>query len=491
MTARRGPLLAWAAAAIALAGRSTAGRAQDSVTAAPPPPAPAEQAARPDTAAAGLSAKRPVQAMLEGLGINVGLNRANDWIFNVHNPWEGYWARVGPRTWGTNIRYGWAWDGDAFPTNMFAHPVHGGSYFRAGRENGLDFWESAPLPFLGSAEWEYFGETARPSLNDFYNTGFGGIVLGEMTFRLVALVRDNEARGTGRVLREIAAIPLDPVGTLKRLLAGDFSRVYANPAERVPGALSFQLQGGPRLAVDSAINARRVVAPSIVAELSYGDAFAHPYAQPFDVFVARLQLGIGGHPVNDLNVAGRLFAHEFTNPSATFRTIFTVNQKLEYSGNPAYKFGGQMLDVGLVTGFSLGQGVDVRAEGYAEGIMLGAVDAPGAGVVGSLRTYDFGPGVGFDVGTRLLVWSFPVLTARWHWTFIHSVSGSSADHFTQLPSVEAGFPVTGTLGIGAYAGWYRRRSAYADWPGEVTTYPDFRAYLVWQTHRRPRRPEPQ
>jgi hypothetical protein len=481
----RGRLLALAAASCIAASWPGVGSAQDSVPAAPPPAAaPADS---PSAGCIGCPPKRPLRAVLEGLAVNIALNRFDAWVRNAYNSREGHWARVGPRTWSSNLRDGWEWDTDEFPTNMFAHPVHGGAYFRAGRQNGLDFWESMPLPFLGSAEWEYFGENARPSLNDFYNTSFGGIVLGEMTFRLVALVRDNQGRGVGRFFRELAALPLDPIGTVKRFLSGDFKRVFTNPAERVPGALSFQLQGGVRLAVDSGPDRRRTAASALVAELSYGDAFAQPYAEPFDVFVARLLIGPGGNSVNELRVAGRLFAHEFTNPWATVRTIFSVNQKIEYAGNPAYKYGGQSLDVGLVAGFELGRDVDVRAEGYAEGILLGAVDAPGAGVQNTPRTYDFGPGVGVDLGASLLVRTFPVLSARWHWSIVHSVSGSPADHFTQLPSIEAGLPFAGRFGVGAYAGWYQRRSIYAGSAGEAATYPDFRVYLVWQTHKRPPR----
>lgn len=480
--------VAVAAAILLGAALPDAAAAQDSLPPAPVGAAPTTGAPPADTGTPcrGCRPKRPLRAVLEGLAINVAVNRYDAWIQNAYNPWEGHWARVGLRSWSANLRGGWDWDTDAFPTNMFVHPIHGSEYFLAGRSNGLNFWESVPLPFLGSAEWEYFGETARPSLNDFYNTAFGGVVLGEMSHRLVALIRDDRARGTGRVLREVAAAPLDPVGFLTRIFNGDVSRVQANPADRESGALTLELRGGGRLAEDSGTIHKRVLASTLVAELRYGDPFAKPYARPFDVFDARLMIGAGGHSVNELTVAGQLFAHEFTYPSADVRTIFTVSQKIEYVLNPAYKYGGQSLDVGLLAGFTIGRGVVVRTNGYLEGIMLGAVDAPGAGIDSTLRTYDFGPGAGFGVGASLRVNDFPVLTARWRWSIVHSVSGSPADHYTQLPSVEIGIPVTSRLGVGAYAGWYRRHSDYAGRPGEAVTYPDFRASLVWQTRHRPR-----
>jgi len=429
--------------------------------------------------------RRPLQAVLEGLAFNVAVNRFDDWVRNAWNPREGYWARVGPDSWSRNLRLGWEWDTDEFSTNLFMHPVHGAVYFRSGRENGLDFWESVPLAFLGSAEWEYFGENARPSLNDFYNTSFGGVALGEMTYRLAALVRDDHSRGAVRILRELAALPLDPVGSLRRLLSGDLTRVAPGPIPREPGALALRLQGGARVAVDSGPLHRHSAASALVAELDYGDPFARPYREPFDVFSARVLIGAGGYPVNELRVTGRLYAHEFTNRSTAVRTFFTVQQRLEYAGNPAYKFAAQALDVGLSAGFTLHRGWDVRLEGFAEGIALGAVDAPGAGIQGTPRTYDFGPGVGIEAAASLRKRTFPLLTARWHGALVHSVSGSPADHYTQLPSLEAGIPLGRRLGIGAYAGWYVRRSSYAGAPREAASYPDYRVYLTWQTHRRP------
>jgi len=453
--------------------------------------------AHADSGCAGCPPARPYLAVLSVLGSNVFLNRLDTWVLKVYDPAEGYWTRVSPQSWGDNIRSGWVWDADNFSINMFGHPYQGGTYFRSGRTNGLNFWESVPLTFLGSVEWEFFGETTKPSLNDFYNTGFGGIVVGEMVYRLVTLIRDNEAHGAVRVLRELVAFPLDPAGGLRRLVGGDFTRVYANPGDRNPPLLALQVQSGLRQARDSGIAAKRVIRGLVVAELSYGDAFLTPYRRPFDLFVARALISPGATTISgattigELRIAGRLYAHEMTNPSASLRTFFTVRQKFEYTRSPAYKFGGQSLEAGVVTGFSPGTGVAVRAEAYAEAILMGAVDAPGAGDPGTPRTYDFGPGVGSDVTVSVQLRHFPVFSGRYHWGMVHSVSGSPADHFTQLPSLEAALPLTRTVGLGVYAGWYIRHSVYTDRPDESKTHRDLRAYLVWRTRPRPAAPAPQ
>src|SRR6185503_5787788 len=153
--------------------------------------------------------KRPLLAIGEALAINVLVNRFDAWALGAD------WAqKAGLRSWRTNLRLGWEWDEDSFQTNMFGHPYHGGLYFNTARSNGMSYWESAPVSFVGSWTWEYLGEKYRPSLNDFFMTSFGGIALGEMFHRIGLTIRDNTARGGKRVFKEFVAMPLDPVGGL-------------------------------------------------------------------------------------------------------------------------------------------------------------------------------------------------------------------------------------------------------------------------------------
>src|SRR3954463_8796672 len=84
---------------------------------------------------------RPIMAISQVALINTFVNRVDAWAFSQD------WARSGTRVWGEHLRLGWEWDEDAFTTNMFAHPYHGGLYFNAGRANGLDYFESVPLAF--------------------------------------------------------------------------------------------------------------------------------------------------------------------------------------------------------------------------------------------------------------------------------------------------------------------------------------------------------
>ena len=437
-----------------------------------------------DTTAAGRPHTHVLRALLQVAGLNAIINRVDCDVAQARDTAGVLWACVTPRVWSRNLHYGWAWDADAFPTNMFLHPHHGAMYFNAGRANGLDFWESAPLAFLGSLMWEYFGETELPSLNDLYNTGFGGIVLGEVYHRLGALVRDDRRTGTGRVLRELAALPIDPMGTLNRWARGGFSRVGPNPPDRHPGTLGLLVQAGGRTARDPAAESR-LTSPSLLVDLAYGDAYHQPYDRPFDVFNVRMQVSPDGGGVNLLRVAGRLWALELTSPTSDDRSILTVNQTFDYQNTAAYKFGAQGVELGFVSGLGFFLGIDMRTEIFAEGLMLGAVDAPKAGILGSGRSYDFGPGVGASLAASFLVRGRPLLSVRGHWAYLHSVSGSPADHYISSAGVELILPVVREIGLGAYAGWFDRRSHYPGQPDETVSSPEMRFFLSWQPNRTP------
>src|SRR5258706_9222649 len=185
---------------------------------------------------------RTVMAISQVALINTFVNRMDAWVFKQD------WARSGRRVWGEHLRLGWEWDEDAFTTNMFAHPYHGGLYSNAARANGLGFFQAVPYAIMGSWTWEYFGEKYRPSLNDWYMTSFGGITLGEVFHRIGATIRDNGATGRGRTLRELAALPMDPIGSLNRLVRGQWRAPGVNSPRPGPGSYAFRIGGRGRLA---------------------------------------------------------------------------------------------------------------------------------------------------------------------------------------------------------------------------------------------------
>ncbi|RKG67523.1 DUF3943 domain-containing protein, partial [Corallococcus exercitus] len=144
------------------------------------------------------------------------------------------WANVSPEVWGRNLTSGFEWDADKFTANQLDHPYHGGIYYNIGRDNGLSYWEAAPLTFFGSLQWEVFGENNRPSTNDIINTSLGGLAVGEVLYRLSSMILDNGATGWERGGREVAAGLLNPGRGFSRVVRGEAWRVGPTPREWTP-----------------------------------------------------------------------------------------------------------------------------------------------------------------------------------------------------------------------------------------------------------------
>ena len=151
-----------------------------------------------------LQPRRPWKAALETFGLNMLV-----WSFDRYIVKED-WAYINGHTIKSNFKKGPVWDTDQFTTNLFSHPYHGSLYFNAARSNGMNFWQSAPFAAGGSLMWEFFMENEPPSINDMLATTFGGIELGEITYRLSDLFIDNRSSGAERVGREVLAGILSP-----------------------------------------------------------------------------------------------------------------------------------------------------------------------------------------------------------------------------------------------------------------------------------------
>ena len=415
--------------------------------------------------------KRPLMALTQAAAINVFVNRVDAWVFNQD------WARAGTRAWGKNLRLGWEWDEDAFPTNMFAHPYHGSLYFNAARANGLDYFRSIPVAFFGSWTWENFGETYRPSLNDWFMTSFGGIALGEVFHRVGATIRDNRATGGERIRRELAALPLDPIGGYNRLLRGQWTAIGPNPVEHDPGSYVLRLGGGLRFA-EGWVSDSAAKMGLFIIDLLYGDAFAQEYRQPFDVFGGRLILTTGS-PFNALRASGRLYQTNLTPPSARIRHVLTVNQRYDYVKNPAQSIGGQSVEIGVNSRWRFGsKGYGLRTSVFGDFVILGAIDAPSTGL--GERNYDFGPGIGARSEIALERHGARFLRVFWQGELIYAVSGASAHHAVDFLGFELNVPIVKGFAGAIHSTLFNRTSHYPELgTKDDRNYTELRLLLVY------------
>lgn len=388
------------------------------------------------------------------------------------------YAKISATSWKNNLSYPWVWDHDIFVTNQFGHPLQGSMYYNSARTNGYNFWGSAIWPFVGSLTWELFAETEAPSYNDFINTSVGGVILGEALDRLSHVVLDNTATGSARTWREIAGAVINPVGGFNRLVRGETNDVSANPPAWRPRALLGVVDAGYRRssrALDTDDTDTEYSQWNASLLLSYGDPVADLSRSPFSYFAIRADLAGPGETglLNQLSVRGSLAAWTL---NANRRHQIAVSLEYDYFNNPAFVYGGQSVQAGLVS--SIGNPGDTwwgQTNVLLNGVILGATQTDYRTSEG--RFYDYGPGLGPILGGRIFYKSRLQATAGYTGLWIQTIDGTGTQHYQDALLLEGRYWLTSTLGVGlGYVG-YNRHSQYRDFPNVAETATFWRAFV--------------
>ena len=353
--------------------------------------------------------KRPWQALAEVTGINIGVQLFDRWALRTD------FAQTTLNSLKRNFTDGMVWDNDFFITNMFAHPYHGNLYFNAARTNGLTFWESAPYSLVGSAMWEFLGETEPPAINDIIATTFGGIAIGEMSHRLSLSILDDRTFGFPRFLREAAAAIINPIQGLHRIISGDAwhikRRNYRHHDFReTPLDISFSV--GWRYLADDGALFRGIHAPYVNMTLTYGTPVdGDKHTTPYDFFDLEANAAFGGGQpaVNTLNIVGRLWSTPILDKK-DMAGEFGIYQHFNYYDAKPIEDGSSLTPyrISEAAGFGPGFIFTLPQMGYlskmeqrffVSGILLGGTKSDYFNVIE--RDYNMGSGFSIKAKTQL------------------------------------------------------------------------------------------
>ncbi len=386
------------------------------------------------------------------------------WVREWENPEEN-WANVSGRSWWNNIRSGWEYDGDAFLTNYFAHPYHGNLYFNVGRTNGYSFWGSSLWALSGSLLWEFFAETYRPAFNDWINTSFNGTNLGEMLYRISSVITDNNATGYSRAFQEIAGALINPVRGLNRLLSGETTRIFPNSEESNPKGFLIKIDAGARqLEKGSDSNQTQNLNEGLIStDIYYGNLYYSNLKIPFTWFSISAALSTREPVLTNLQSFGSLFGwHIKEGVGSRYSTLITLNYN--YFNNPGFNYGGTSINPHLISNYKIGNEISVVTNFDLELIAMGGtptdyyIDVEG-------RDYDFGPGIGGNIGASLNKGAWSVIRLFYSSKMIWTQSEpSGSKHHLQMVWVDLSYPIINKLGIGIGIGYYLRNSYYKDEP---------------------------
>ena len=419
-------------------------------------PARAQEPAASDTTA-------PKTHALRALG-EITLVNGIVWTYNRYiraGGGEGF--KIGWKSWNNSLENGFDWDPNNFSTNQYAHPYHGSLYFNAARSNGFDYWGSTGFAFIGSFQWEFFGEARHPSINDWVNTSMGGTALGEMTHRLATRVRDNTATGSGRFWSEFGGFAIDPVGGFNRLVTGEMFHQHPNPEERELGRVSVVGTFGSRTTYEGHVPIADTTGWCAQLQFKLGDAFQERFERPYDFFSAYVRLnGNDVATLSQVDVAGML-ARKPMEGGGNSRHMLAVFQNYDYINNRAFELGGQSITAGLLSRFGTSESryrVDTVLN--LSGIILGATKSDYSNQ--TARSYDYGPGLGARLGVAFKRDDWELLRLSHQEFMIHSINGTKANHFLSLSSVGVSLPLHNNLVLDAEYQLYLANRHYADFP---------------------------
>ncbi len=352
--------------------------------------------------------KHPWKAALETFGINAVVWGFDRYVMNEE------FAKISFKSIRKNFKTGFVWDNDQFSTNLFAHPYHGNLYFNAARNSGLNFWESAPYAMAGSLMWEFFGEIEPAAINDFLATSFGGIALGEVTYRLSSLVLDDAKRGANRFFREFAGTVISPIRGLNRIITGDAWRRRSSyylyhDFEQTP--VNFTVTGGERYLADDNHFFKGDHSIYVEFKVDYGDPLRLTENKPYDYFRFNVMFNaIGDQPIiGSVNLTAKLLG-KIVEPLPGHKMLVGLFQHFDYFDSEAVIKGSDKVPYKISEAAAVGLGmvyefpesanrVNIRQSSFVNAILLGGSSTDYYNVID--RNYNMGSGYSLKTNTAV------------------------------------------------------------------------------------------
>lgn len=331
----------------------------------------------------------------------------------------------------------WDWDDNKFRTNQFDHVFHGQLYFNAFRSNGYNVWQSSIATAVGSYVWETGGETQAPSINDFVNTTFGGILLGEMMHRVSRNIIGRGRNGHNKTGNEITAFIVNPVNGLNRWMDRKFGVVddyYAADSSNISasidvGARRFDTKFGDLLDKGS-------TSYSIRLRFHYSNG-EHNYKRPFDQFNVNVEMGKGDSTfINTINVHAMLYGNEFyTGKKGQHYGLLTAHY--DYYNNDAFFYGAQSLNYNIMSEYFYRKS-SLKTNIAGGAVVLAAVPDPYL-LYGDSRNYNYGSGLSYRFNGVLNIQKRFLISADYNGGIFYTLSGNDSHYFLNALTLDTSF----------------------------------------------------
>lgn len=370
------------------------------------------------------------------LGINVTLNLVDRYLLKLE------FAKSDIHSWGRNLRAGppwgdgWIWDHDRFGNNFISHPETGAFYFNAARSQGYNFWQSTPFVFAGSYSWKIFGENGKPEREDLVNTTFGGMFLGEISYRLSSNILDDRTTGGNRVFREIAAGLVDPVRGLNRLLQGkSFRRTTTEVYQKEPlnitiftGLHVINKESHPANSANESSSTDALVN----LQLDYGNPFEEVYRKPYDFFRLRSEFSFGsGRKLVD-NITGYGILIGDNTHIGKIAILYGAFQYFDYFDNKTFELGASSFGGGIFTKYAISKSVNLYTSAHLSLIPLAGNSTRFGPDTSQVRDYTYNDGISAKFESTLSLGKYASVALQYYYYFLHTYNGPAGNNDIHL-----------------------------------------------------------
>lgn len=354
----------------------------------------------------------------------------------------------------------WDWDDNEFTTNHIDHPYHGQLYFNSFRSNGYNLWQSSIATAAGSYIWETAGETQAPSINDFINTTFGGILLGEMLHRVSRNIIARGRNGQYKKENEITAFIVNPVNGLNRWLDGKLGSVddyYAVDSSIIAASIDV---GARRFdtGFGDLIN-RGKTSYSVRLKFHYSNG-EHNYKRPFDQFDVNFEMGKGDSSlINAVNVHAMLYGTDFFNtPRGDYYGLLTAHY--DFYNNDAFFYGAQSLNYNLMGEYHYKNSF-LKTNIAGGAVILAAVPDPYL-LFGDSRNYNYGSGLSYRFNGVLNIRKRLLLSADYNGGLFHTISGNDSYYLLNALNLDASFRFYKRFALTFNSGYFSLHGNFKD-----------------------------
>jgi hypothetical protein len=403
--------------------------------------------------------------------LDFGLAEILPWIFDRYVADKDY-ARISWKTIGHNLNPGsWEFDNDEFQTNQFGHPYHGSNFYSAFRVNGYTFWQAAPAAFAGSYLWETFAENQAPAPNDFINTSYGGIILGEMTYRLSNKIVNNRTRGFKRQVNEVFGFLINPMNGLKRITSGKWGTVPNNPADIDSSKIHAEFGLGARTFNTGSHDKHTGWYGHI--KLLYGIPEEN-YRTPFSNIAVNAEFGKDDSTrINTLTVYGSLAGWE-VGSTEKYEHLVILSANYDYIRNVSFFYSAQSLRINLLSEHDISKKVTINTSIGVGALILGAVPDK---YLFRGRNYDYGSGAAINLTGGVNVANKLNYTINYKGGWLVTLSGSASHYFLHTLTTELSYNILRNLAITAEPGYLTLNGYYKHFDNVNSRYPFFRSSL--------------